>query len=95
MFSLHAITGKAQVGISITAASTTPNVNMKEKVETSEGKMRFTAYQQDKSQGKRQENALIQIVLYRLSVFILNETLGDICNRIPFLCSHSLVFLGV
>lgn len=89
MFPLNAITGKAKVCISITAASTTPHVNVKGKGETSEDEMRFTAYQQDESQRMREENALIQIVLYRLSVGILNETLGDICNCIPSFLSLS------
>ena len=44
MFPLNAITGKAKVCISITVASTTPHDIMKEKGETSEDEMSFTAY---------------------------------------------------
>lgn len=44
IFLLNAITGKAKVCISITAASTNPHVNMKGKAETSEDEMRSTAY---------------------------------------------------
>lgn len=41
---LSAITGKAEVCISISSPPTTPNVNMKGKGKPSEDEMRFTAY---------------------------------------------------